>query len=248
MNQLYPFYKKIYYWYIALQCTLLPVIFFPLNKTIIYLSIFSVFFMGAFTLYYSIRLHKNIPSQVPLLGLLVGIIFVLGGSIFDMTTTIICSPDLSEEGNPILVTLLDNNFSLSFIYLFTLFYQILKVSITLYLWTAFLKIYPTLLNLIPYKNFFTTGRWLMGAGKMSLSDFLQSKNIQFEFLVPSFIFIIFMSNFIHWYAGLEWLQIIPYGPDTLILATWTILFSVLILAGVTHLKLKQIHKNKMILT
>ncbi len=246
MNQLYPFYKKIYYWYILLECTLMPVMFLPVNSAIIHLSIFSAFVIGGFTLYHAIRLYKAMPGHLPLFGLFTGIIFVLGGSIFDMTTTIICSPDLSEEGNPLLVALLNHNFPLYFIYLFTLFYQMLKVSINLYLWSAFLKGYPMILNSIPYKNFFITIQWLIGAGKMNFSDFLLSKNIQFEFLVPCLCFIIFSSNFIHWYAGLEWLKIIPYGPDTIILAFWIILFSVLILAWMTHFKLKRIHKNKVL--
>ena len=183
-------YKNTYWWYIALECVLLSFILLPVKGMMVYISVFLVLFLAGMVLYRSMYLYKAIPGIGSLPLLFLGVVFVLGGSAFDITATVTFSPDLSEEGNPVVVALLNNNCSIAFIYLFMLFYQILKVSINLYLWACFLKTYPKLLNTMPYLNFFTTIRWLMGCGKISLLDFLLGRNLQYYYLMPSFIFII----------------------------------------------------------
>ena len=169
------FYKNIFRWLVLLNIAGLPAILFTLSEFMAYVTVLCMLMLAGVTLYYSIRLYHVIPGIVPLLALCGGIVLAVGGSIADMLATVLCSPDLSKEGNPIILTLLSNNCSIWFIYLVTLFYQILKVSITLYLWASFLKIYPSMVKSIPYVNFFTTLKWLMGAGKMSFSEFLLNK-------------------------------------------------------------------------
>jgi hypothetical protein len=239
MTRLESIYKKTYWCYLALNFLFFPALIFQINEIALCITVCFSFILGVITLYYSILLYNTIEGKVPLVGLFLGIIFVAGGSFSDMAVTAWCSPDLSEEGNPVLVALLNHDFSLGSIYLFTLFYQMLKVSIYLFLWASFLKAYPKMLKMIPYVNIFTTFRWLLGGAKMGFSDFLLSKNIQFDFLVPSLSFIIFSTNILHWYYVLEWLKWIPHGSDTTILALGTILVSLFFLLMVTHYQVKR---------
>ena len=236
-------YKNTYWWYIALECVLLSFILLPVKGMMVYISVFLVLFLAGMVLYRSMYLYKAIPGIGSLPLLFLGVVFVLGGSAFDITATVTFSPDLSEEGNPVVVALLNNNCSIAFIYLFMLFYQILKVSINLYLWACFLKTYPNILKSIPCVNFFTTIKWLMGFGKMTLSDFLLSKNVQFYFLFSSLSFITLMLYSFRWYVALEWLGVVPY-PNIMMCILGIIFFSFLTLALVTHFKIKQAYMKK----
>lgn len=231
--------------YIAFHCVFFPALLLSINSFIAYSTVFLSFIVGSFTLYYSICLYRKIPGVVQVGPFILGVVLVFLGSAIDMMVTVICSPDLIEEGNPVLVALLNNNFSLQSVYLFTLSYQLLKVTITLFLWSSFLKAYARILKLIPQKNFFTTTRWLLGAGKMSWSDFFLSKNIQYELLVPSLIFVVSMSNIFHWYVALEWLEFVPYIASTAVWACIIGFISFFILVVITHVKLKNVN-NKFI--
>lgn len=209
MKKITSIYKKIYNWYMVLTLLLIPIMLFSLSKEIIYCIFFLELIVSIFVLYYLNLLYKIIPGKNSFYTILAGIILSLGGSILDMTVTVIYSPDLSEEGNPVIVALLNSAFSLKSIYISMLCYQILKVSISLYCWFNFLKIYPKILKAIPYVNFYTTLKWLFGAQKMSFLDAVLGRKIDYKFLMTAMFFIIFSMNIIHWYAAMEWLGIIP---------------------------------------
>lgn len=242
MNTLESRYKNTYWWYFTPTIVLIPSIFYPNQGVSIFVSVVLAIILACIVLYKAIILFKKTPGSTPLLALFFGGFLVAGGSFIDMTVTFIFSPDLSEEGNPVILCLLNNNASLWFIYLFTLLYQTLKVSINLYLWACFLKTYPNIIKTIPYLNFFTTIRWLMGCGKASLLDCFLGRNLQYHYLMSSVIFIIVMSCFSHWYAAMEWLKIIPIIPSTTTLVSCIVFIALSILSLITHFKLRLNHQ------
>lgn len=240
-------YKKIYNGYMILSLLLVPIMLFSLSKEIIYFTFFLEFIVAIIILYYLKLVYKIIPGKISFYAVLAGMVISVGGSILDMAVTVIYSPDLSEEGNPVIVALLNSQFSLKSIYISMLCYQILKVSISLYCWFNFLKIYPKILKKIPYVNFYTTLKWLFGAQKMSFLDTVIGRNIDYNFLIAGMFFIIFSMNIIHWYAALEWLEIIPIMFSTLTLAVAIIAISLLILGSLTHIQIKNRHKKTTVL-
>lgn len=238
--------KKIYYWYIALELLLVPIMLFPMSNAMISFIIVIDFFLGFIVLYYANMFNKKLAEKVSFYGLLTGVIFIFGGSALDMAVTVIYSPDLSLEGNPVLVTLLNNQFSLNTIYFFTLCYQLLKTTISFYLWIIFLKTYHKILKSIPYINFYTTIKWLLGAQRMRFLDLLLGRNIDFYFFIPTLFFVIVACNAAHWYAAMEWLGFIPIVFSSLTLAFVTISTSLLMLALISHIKIKNKHRQLLV--
>ena len=231
-------YKKIYFWYFSSILILIPGFLLQKQALMFFIhSVFTLFFTGL-VLYKLVALFKKVPGSisVPYLGL--AFVVVAGGSILDMFVTVICSPDLSEEGNIAVRLLLSHHAPLWFVYLIGLFYQILHVSIDVLLFSCFLKTYPSVLKTIPYLNFFTTVKWLMGCGKVKFVDLLLGRNLQYQYLMPSLIFMVGMNNLTHFYAVMEWLNIIPTGDSFLVVSCCGIFISLLTLALMTHFKLR----------
>ncbi len=247
MTKLNSIYKKIYYWYIIFEILLFSAMFFPINKMMMCITICIDFILGFVVLYYTNMLHKSIAEKISIYGVWAGIIFIFGGGALDIAVTAIYSPDLSEEGNPVLVALLNNHFSLNSIYFFTLCYQLLKTTIFVSLWMIFLKTYPKMLQSIPYINFYTTLKWLLGAQKMRFLDLLLGRKINFDYFVPTLSFIVVACNFIHWYAAMEWLGIIPVLCSTMTLASAIMFISLFTLTFFTHIKIKSEHQKTIIL-
>lgn len=238
MSSLNSMYKNIYFWYFVPIFMLSPALLFPKQCLIVYISAMATVFFSVVLLYKSVILFKKLPGLVSLPSLFFGVFLIAGGSILDMSVTVILSPDLSEEGNPAVLLLLSHNAPLWFIYLLMLFYQILSSTIHIFLFACFLKTYPTIIKTIPYSNFFNTIRWIMGCGKTSFLDFLLFRNVEYDYLMPSLIFITVMSNFTHWYAAMEWLKIIPTVVSSGMLASCAILISFLTVVLITHFMLR----------
>ena len=123
MTSLNTLYKKIYFWYFAPFFILIPAILFQNQGLIIFISAIATIIFAGILLYKSIDLFKKIPGSVSWLLLFLGVVLVAGGSILDMSVTVVFSPNLSEEGNPAVLLLLSHNAPLWFIYLLMLLYQ-----------------------------------------------------------------------------------------------------------------------------
>lgn len=200
---------------------------------IIFLS--SLFFMS----YNAIKLFRILPGLLPLNAFLIGVFLLAGSAIVDMGATVICSPDLQQEGNVFILMLLREQFSLGFIYCFAFALNILAGSLQLILWACFLKIYPTMIQSIPYKNMFTTYKWLMGSGeKKGLKAFLNVKT-DLHFGLPSCIFLIIMQSLYRFYMALMWFNLVPHSFTVVPLLI--LIASILGLTFISHYKIKQLH-------
>ncbi len=96
---------------------------------------FPVVLLGVFVL---ILLRKCPPAKTTP-AMLVSVAFILGGIAFDITATIIHSPDLAEESNPVARPLLDSGHSLTFVYAYGVLMQLLVALSMCILWIAFMR-------------------------------------------------------------------------------------------------------------
>lgn len=180
----------------------------------------------------------NLPNRAPLNLFLLGFFLFVGGAIVDIGSTFICSPDLKEEGNFLLLMLLSKNFSLNFIYTFTILFNIFEGIIYLTLWGAFLKAYPTLVKAIPYSDIFTTFRWLLGIGKMKgWYEILFNSKTDLSFLMSFLTFCWMMKITYRFYMALMWFDKVPFSYTIVPLSIF--ITAVLGLTFFTHYKVKK---------
>lgn len=199
--------------------------------------LWSLFFMS----YNAMKLFRILPGHVPLNAFLIGVFLVVGSAIVDMGATVICSPDLQQEGNVFILMLLSEKFSLGFIYCFSLALNILAGSLELILWACFLKVYPTMIQSIPYKNMFTTYKWLMGSGeKKGLKAFFNVKT-DLHFGLPSCTFLIVMQSLYRFYMALMWFNLVPHSFT--VVPLFILIASILGLTCISHYKIKQLHSQ-----
>lgn len=193
-----------------------------------------------YILYYSLILYRSLPNRVPSIPFWMGTFLVAGGSIADMFITVLYSPDLVREGNYMVLMLLDMNATLWFIYLYMLFIQIIFTILALSLWACFLKTYPNRLHRIPYKNLRTTFKWCIGAGEGGMLNWFLLKKVDPYFSLSLMSVMLVVMQFFHWYAVLEWIEIIPISNSSRSVALISVAcISTLIFITFTHFKLKQ---------
>ena len=150
--------------------------------------------------------------------------------------TVFHSPDLSEEGNPIALMLFDLDVPLWGIYLILFFIQVCMIGSTLMLWASFLKNYSTIIKTIPYKNLFTTCKWLLGCGQMSFLDFMLNRNLNYFFFISTGTCLIVLCTVNRWYFAMEWLHLVPLSRTipTVIIGILSVFFLIK-----THKKIKE---------
>jgi hypothetical protein len=68
----------------------------------------------------ALSLAREGTATTPRVAAGLGIAFIVGGAVFDMTATVMHSPDLRFEGNPIARALLDSGHSLAFVYCYAM--------------------------------------------------------------------------------------------------------------------------------
>jgi len=201
--------KKITISFLAFALITL-VLFFEPKGTIGLVSVFLILFNSIYILYYSLKLFRLLSIPTKKYPFLIGTFVILGGALIDIVVTIIYSPDLKEEGNPIILTLLNLDWPLWSIYLFCALLQIVILSYTLILWANFIKMYPSMIRSIPYKNLFTTYKWLSGAGQQkNFLDVLLNRKFDYTFFMFTIMFLLVLMHINRWYFAMEWIKLVP---------------------------------------
>jgi len=135
--------------------------------------------------------------------LVLGWFWVAGGTAFDVTATLVHTPDLSREANLVARTLLDSGHGLAFMYAYGATAQVLALLLFGGVWTAFLR----------HRN-----PWMYAAMQTdprSTFDFVRKalRSSAFWLLVP-----LFMGLTTHrWHLGLRWFDLVPHGYDAHVL-------------------------------
>ncbi len=128
-----------------------------------------------FLLWTAVRVAAK-GTDAPVMSVLIfGILFIAGGTVFDLSATIINSPDLKREGNEYIRLLLDSGHSLTFTYFYLFLVLIIINGLDIALLTAILKnrslavsnknIYFRLFWIIALLNIYSDiDHWMYGMG------------------------------------------------------------------------------------
>lgn len=176
-------------------------------------------------------IYQTTNSPLPKIPFLIGSLFVAGGSAFDGVITIVKSPTLSLEANPIARSLLDSGFSANFVIIYGIFSQIVVVVFICILWAAFLKHKDTFLALIKSKKGQSGLEFIkaaMGGGHLSWRQFLLPFKIS---ELPTSYYIVWLVPvllvggwFYRWYLGFNWLGLRWFPPVLVISIPMSIAF------------------------
>lgn len=208
MDKVKKIYNTIYQW---LLISIVPFLCFVLFLPSVYISVVGLLGMLVCVVIVTgklFSLYNILPEKLPVKSFLLGSFIVVGGATFDIVNTIIQTPDLSFEGNPVARLFLDNHFSVSFVYTVGVLGQSLVVLFTILLWAVFLKTYPVLLSELrnkPPKSLICT---ILGGPRASYVDLLVGK-IEPIYTVTAVAPLLVGSFLYRWYLGFEWLELVP---------------------------------------
>ena len=157
-------------------------------------------------------MYQAVNSPLPTIPLISGLLFVAGGAALDGLATLIKSPTLTLEANPIARSLLDSGFSVNFVIIYGMASQIAFVVFICVLWAAFLKHKDTFLALVKSKNEQSGLGFIkaaMGGAHLSWRQFFLPFTIS-EF--PTSYYMVWVlsvcfvwGNLYRWYLGFNWL-------------------------------------------
>ena len=165
---------------------------------------------------YRLALQGEDRSSIPIRW--IGWMYMLGGISFDMAATIIHSPDLSQEMNPIARILLDSGHALSFVYIYGFVMQGILLIFYCIVWAGFLRHNRLYLKSVyqlgsrSYWFFFkaatgggnlTWRQWLL---PISLNDLPSAYHILW-FTAP---YLVLGSATYRYLLGLQWFDLFPF--------------------------------------
>jgi hypothetical protein len=235
MNEVKKTYRAVYRWFMIAA---IPAIYFVIFPTTFFyiscISLFGTFACAVFIMRNLWSLNSMLPEKLPMPAFLLGGFIVVGGASFDIINTIIQTPDLSFEGNPVARLFFDNNFSVLFVYVLGFLGQSLIILFALLLWAVFLKTYPILLREIknnPPKSFICT---MLGGPNASYFDLFLGK-VEPLYTVPAVGPLLVGSFLYRWYLGLEWLELVPISR--VLVPVLAILFSLILYLYFAHKQL-----------
>jgi|GEM_PF-4023689 hypothetical protein len=153
-----------------------------------------------------IRLLPPVNVKSPLF--IVGLLIIVGGSLFDIITTVIICPTLESEANIFVTSMFAQGAPLFAIYAYNFLVQCLLILMGSLLWILFCKRLPVIIQKLPSKNVWYTYIQLCSGENATFKDFICSKIDPFYFnvsLAPFFI----AGCIFRIYCGFEWLQLTP---------------------------------------
>lgn len=176
------------------------------------------FFVPIFLIYgtvLAIRVYQIPKTPLALVPFLSGALFLAGGAAFDGIATLIKSPTLTREANPIARSLLDSGFSVWFVILYGIVSQIALVAFICILWAAFLKHKETLIALVKGKNERSGWEFIkaaLGGAHLSWRQFLMPYKFS-EFPTSYYMLWLVPIGFVggclyRWYLGFNWLGLV----------------------------------------
>jgi hypothetical protein len=171
-------------------------------------------------------------ADVPVGALAAGWVVILGGAACDIAATVIHSPDLVREANPLLRALLDNGVSLTGVYLVGAISQGLFIGLTMLLWLGLLRHRHTLAATMPPSGsllaYFKAGT---GGRELSYRQWccpLAYKDLPWAYHLAWWCGVAFVAASVYrFYLALEWYGIVPIhtlwvrliAPSVVLIAT-----------------------------
>lgn len=183
---------------------------------------------------------RNGQHKSRTIPLLVGVVLISGGTIFDMLATVIKSPDLNLEGNVFARLLLDSNHSLTFVYVYAIITQFLLTLLLCILWAAFLRHQQTLLTVTWESNPKSRSEFIkaaLGGEGYSWSVFFSFPKLSSPYykrvMYHSLLFLACILppiSLYRWWLGAEWFNFVPNLTDSTIAISFMVLGIILYLA------------------
>lgn len=165
-----------------------------------------------YCIYLATRIYRAANDPLPALPFITGSGFAAGGAALDGIATLIKSPTLAREANPIARALLDSGHSVTFVIFYGVFAQIIFVALGAILWAGFLRHKKTFLALVHAKKPGTRLEFIkaaMGGAHLTWRQLFLPFTLK-EFPTSYYILWILPVGFVggslyRWYLGFSWL-------------------------------------------
>lgn len=169
----------------------------------------------AASLPFAIRLVRQGSAPAPPLAVLLGITVFLGTAGFDIAATLLHSPDLRRESNPLARALLDSGHTVPFVLTYGFVCQGLYLACLCVLWVALLRHRPRLIDSVRGEaSFFHFLKRASGGEKLTWRQWLLP--LRWSEL-PIAYYALWVSAVILWsgsvdrlYLGLHWFGCVPH--------------------------------------
>ena len=168
-----------------------------------------------YMIFLAIFLYRTINSSLPIIPFLIGFLFVACGTAFDGISTLLMSPTLTLEANPVARSLLDSGFSVNFVIIYGIASQAAYVIFVSVLWAAFLKHKDVLITLTKSRNEKSILGFIKaatGGAHLSWRQYLLPLSLG---ELPASYYIVWIvsvcfvgGNFYRWYLGFNWLGLL----------------------------------------
>lgn len=194
---------------IVFYTSLLPVLRVPLAFLIPIALIYG--------LWLALNLYHLGNADLPIVPFLVGTVFVAGGAALDGIATLIKTPTLAQEANPIARALLDSGQPTGLVIAYGVVTQILLVLLTCTLWAAFLRHRKVLIESARSKSPKSSADFVKAAfGAAHLSWRQYFLPLKFSELPTAYhtawamTVLLVGGSLYRWHLGLSWLNIVRW--------------------------------------
>ncbi len=212
-----PIARRFLFVFLSFAALLLVALLSPLDEVLVRAS-YAIPVWLALLLILAISLWRSGSGPLAKALFMAGVAIVIGGAAFDMIVTVIKTPTLEREANPIARALLDGGHSLAFVYVYSLVAQALGVLIQLFLWAAFLRHWKTVVfmaNASSPRSGLDFAKAVTGGARLSWRQYIIPP--KFSELPEAYSFTIALAFFLpgislyRWYLGLVWLGAVPHA-------------------------------------
>jgi len=172
------------------------------------------------------QFSRTTTTAAPLLPLLAGWTFALGGIGLDVVMTVIKTPDFAREDNPVVKALLESGYSVRSIRIFGLIAQSGVALLTCLAWTAFLRHRATVLALAralgpgSYREFVNAAvRGVLRPLPLISRNGINLPRFNWYRVTCFALAALVGANLYRWYCGLEWLEVVPQRQPAMTVLT-----------------------------
>jgi hypothetical protein len=163
----------------------------------------------------AVRLARLGTASIPAFALMLGAAWVMGGAALDITATLIHTPDLRREANPIARALLDSGHALPFVFGYAFVGQGLYVLLLCVLWAGLLRHRADLaLSLRAYPSPLLFVKAATGGAELTWRQWLlplRMSELPRSYYALWTIAVIMLAGVAdRWFLGLEWFGLVPH--------------------------------------